>query len=133
MSLKLISEQLATAGVRHKIVTAMASKKYAVLERIERFVEDKDPKNVKAFHAAIRDPDMNLAKLAKLFPHDFPHGVEYADLTHRRSGKEIRFGYLNTGDTYNDTVLRNPISGKLEMTTMGDMVEYLGTKGYELV
>lgn len=36
--------------------------------------------------------------------------------------------YVNTGDTYNPTILYDTVRGKLELTTMGDFVERYSDK-----
>lgn len=71
---------------------------------------------------------VNLTMLVKQYKH-LGYGVESVELD-SPSGKHLGFDYINAGDTYTTTLLRNPLTRKLELTTVGDMVEYLEKKGY---
>ena len=69
-----------------------------------------------------------LGNIEKRLP-GISYGVEYKKLE-KKNGDSTRFAYLNTGDVYNYTLVRNPITGKIELTSYGEMVEYLEKKGY---
>jgi hypothetical protein len=58
------------------------------------------------------------------------HGWEYvyhATKTDDRGWPEMVFKYVNTGDTYNATIIK--YRGRYRVTTMGDMVETLERRG----
>lgn len=88
-------------------------------------IEEKDAQEL---FQMIKD-DKKLGTIAKKYP-KISHGLEYGELENKK-GDVIKFAFLNSGDTYALTLVRNPISGKIEITTEGDMVEYLEKKGYK--
>lgn len=74
-----------------------------------------DPANLKAVRTAIHDgqPLKQLDALIAGF------GVEFI---HDKRGAAVA-GYVNTGDSYSPTFLRDMRTGNIRLTTMGDFVE----------
>lgn len=108
--------------------TATAATKSKLQLRVEEWAsKELDDKQIKELVALIK-ADSRLGVIAKKFP-KLHHGIEYATVS--KGDKELEFAYLNSGDTYNTTLLRNPLNDKLEITTLGDMIEYLGSKGWQ--
>ncbi|AAQ63380.1 hypothetical protein Nazgul04 [Burkholderia phage BcepNazgul] len=75
-----------------------------------------DIKRAAVVRAAIRS-GTSMATLNRLIE---GHGVEY--LRHERND-EPAAAYVNTGDVYNATLLRDYRTGNIRLTTVGDYVE----------
>jgi len=73
----------------------------------------------RGFH---HDPDRVYAKLIALNFYLDGHGVEAIREEKSGLGKVVA-EYVNTGDTYNTTILYNVKSQNFYVTTMGDFVE----------
>ena len=65
----------------------------------------------------------SLGKLLKKYPH-LGYSIEHISITHR-DGSERMIGYINVGDSYTKTILRN-LNGKLIIDTLGDYIERHG-------
>ena len=74
---------------------------------------------------AVRDHIENnggLASLLRKFPH-LGHRVEYVTLEHK-DGSEKEIAYINAGDTYAPTLMRN-LNGNIVICDLGTFIETL--------
>lgn len=72
-----------------------------------------------------------IGNIGKKFP-SLHSGLEYVRMANKKDD-EIQFAYLNAGDTYAPTILRDPFNSKIKFTSIGDIIEYAEKKGYETV
>lgn len=74
---------------------------------------------------AVRDHIANnggLASLLRKFPH-LGYSVEYVTLEHK-DGSEKEIAYINSGDTYTPTLMRN-LNGNIVICDLGTFIETL--------
>jgi len=64
----------------------------------------------------------HLHKLLKKYPH-LGFSIEYVTITHK-DGNEKRLGYINVGETFSPTILRN-MDGNLIVDSVGGFCERL--------
>ena len=90
----------------------------AVTELVEKEYDEVDAKIIHAM--IVRDP--GLGAILKKFP-QLGYGIEYIEITHK-SGRNDTIAYINTGDTYASTLIRDR-NGKIIISTIGDVIESL--------
>ena len=64
----------------------------------------------------------SLGNIWKIFPR-LGYGIEYIEI-HHKDGEVKYIGYINVGDTYVTTFIRN-LNGNIVLWTVGDFVESL--------
>lgn len=90
----------------------------AIYAHIEHDYTMEDAKKI---HKMIRD-GYGPGLIYKHFPH-LGYGIEYIELEHK-DGSTKTLAYINAGDTYASTFMRN-MNGNIVISTVGDLVENL--------
>ena len=136
MSLKSLATALAAHNVVGRIVIAPAkpAKPTKLFKQIEQLCKSRnegyDAEDVKTLYDLVKD-NSKLTVIRKAFPR-LSYGTEYASVENK-AGHELEIAYLNAGDLYATTLARNPITKKLEVTSLGDLIDYLERKGYHAI